>query len=149
MTHEEGPPTDDDDGPFRDVVPLDASPVDAVVLRETADGWVDIDGTSYQPSGGRDLPRTTPNTRAFVLDADGTGLALGGIAGTQTDPRGRDRVAANASARRLEHGGAAPSTPPAFEAAETGTLARRRGAPRDRRAPDMPGPLHRAAAARA
>ena len=123
MTNEEGPPTDDDDGPFRGVVQLDASPVDAVVLRETADGWVDIDATSYQPSGGRDLPRTTPNTRAFVLDAEGTGLALGGIAGTQTDPRGRDRVAANASARRLEHGGAPPSTPPAFEAAEPGTLA--------------------------
>ncbi len=123
VTNEEGPPTDDDDGPFRGVVQLDASPVDAVVLRETADGWVDIDATSYQPSGGRDLPRTTPNTRAFVLDAEGTGLALGGNAGTQTDPRGRDRVAANASARRLEHGGAPPSTPPAFEAAEPGTLA--------------------------
>ena len=60
-----------------------------MVLRETADGWVDLDGASYQPSGGRDLPRTTPNTRVLVLDQDGTGLALGGIAGTATDPRER------------------------------------------------------------
>ena len=62
------------------------SPVDAVVLRETADGWVDLDGTSFQQSGGRDLPRTTPNTRVFVLDQDGTGLALGGIAGIADQP---------------------------------------------------------------
>ena len=66
----------------------DPSPVDAVVLRETADGWVDLDTSSYQPSGGRDLPAATPNTRVLALDDEGTGWMLGGIAGDQgTDPR--------------------------------------------------------------
>jgi hypothetical protein len=67
---------------------FDPSPVDAVVLRETADGWVDLDTSSYQPSGGRDLPAATPNTRVLALDEEGTGWMLGGIAGDQgTDPR--------------------------------------------------------------
>ena len=114
------PPTGPE-GPRHDPVPLDASPVDAVVLRETADGWVDLDGTSYQQSGGRDLPRTTSNTRAFVLDQDGTGLALGGLSGVETNPREPDPVAAFATARRFDHGGPAPAPPPAFEPAETGT----------------------------
>ncbi|MDA0159990.1 hypothetical protein OM076_06940 [Solirubrobacter ginsenosidimutans] len=116
-----GPPEEDDGGPRHDPVPFDVSPVDTVVLRETADGWVDLDGTSYQPSGGRDLPRTTPNTRVLVLDPAGTGVALGGIGGTQPDPRAADPVSPTSSTRRLEHGGA-PATPPAVAPAETGTL---------------------------
>ena len=136
------PPNEPDDGPRHEPVPLDASPVDAVVLRETADGWVDLDGASYQPSGGRDLPRTTPNTRAFVLDPDGTGLALGGIAGIADRPARPDPFAATASARRLEHGGPAPAARAGLEPAETGDAARRRRPPRDRRAPGVPGSLH-------
>ena len=113
-------PPNGPDGPRPDPVPLDASPVDAMVLRETADGWVDLDGASYQPSGGRDLPQTTPNTRVLVLDQDGTGMALGGIAGTVTDPRAPDPVAASASVRRLDHGAPAPSPRVASEPGETG-----------------------------
>ena len=116
---DDGPPEDGDGPPPDEPAPFDVSPVDAVVLRETADGWVDLDGASYQPSGGRDLPRTTPNTRAFVLDADGSGLALGGSGGTQLDPRGTDPISGTASARRFDHGGASP-TPPVVQPAETG-----------------------------
>ena len=44
------------------------SPTDAVVLRETADGWIDLDRSRFQRSGGRDLPDMTPNTRAILVD---------------------------------------------------------------------------------
>ena len=109
---------EEDHGPRHDPVPLDVSPVDAVVLRETADGWVDLDGVSFQASGGRDLPRTTPNTRAFVLDPAGTGFVLGGSSGSQTDPRLPDPLAATVSVRRLERG-AAPAAAPAPETGES------------------------------
>ena len=59
--------------PQHEPVPLAPSPADAVVLRETADGWIDLDRASFQRSGGRDLPDMTPNTRAILVDGDGSG----------------------------------------------------------------------------
>ncbi|MDX6702066.1 MAG: hypothetical protein QOF26_2292 [Baekduia sp.] len=71
-------------GPDRpDQLPGDPPPSGSVVLRETDDGWVDLDRSSFEPSGGRDLPASTPNTRVFAVDASGTGLALGGPASVQ------------------------------------------------------------------
>jgi hypothetical protein len=78
------PPALPEAGPDRpDQLPGDPPPSDSVVLRETDDGWVDLDRSSFEASGGRDLPASTPNTRAFAVDASGTGLALGGPASVQ------------------------------------------------------------------
>ncbi|WP_022929851.1 hypothetical protein [Patulibacter americanus] len=93
-------------------VPTDPSPVDPVTLRETADGWVDVDRASYQPSGGRDLPATTVGTRVLAVDAAGTGWALGGVAGDEPDEDPRKRVVmTTTSFERLVRGLPAPAPP--------------------------------------
>ncbi len=109
------------------------SPVGAVTLRETADGWVDLDRSSFQRSGGRDLPDMTPDTRAILVDQDGNGLLLGGVSDPSTSQgftAGPDAPTLGGvpSVRRLDHGALAPppSSGPAPETAET---ARRRPAP--------------------
>ncbi|WP_445149477.1 hypothetical protein [Baekduia sp. Peel2402] len=111
-------------------VPFAPSPVGAVTLRETADGWVDLDRTSFQQSGGRDLPGLTPNTRAILVDGDGNGLLLGGVSDPAPSPpyytnpdeaTNAPTLGADASVRRLERGTvvASPATAPPAEAAET------------------------------
>jgi hypothetical protein len=110
-------PTDDDDdgegGGFDDDdanVPVDPSPVGAVTLRETADGWIDLDRAAYEPSGGRDLPATTPDTRVLVVDPAGSGWMLGGLSGAQATLRDRPAVSTTTTAGWLQRGRRA--TPP-------------------------------------
>ena len=116
-------PEDDDGGPPDEEAeeqgpPLYApSPADAVVLRESADGWIDLDRSRFQWSGGRDLPDMTPNTRAILVDADGSGVLLGGVSDPSTRPSYSDgpdaaTLAGVASARRLERGAPAPAPSP-------------------------------------
>ncbi|WP_270006397.1 hypothetical protein [Solirubrobacter deserti] len=121
------PPIDDDDpppqpppGPSRPA----PSPTDAVVLRETADGWVDLDRSRFQRSGGRDLPDMTPNTRVLLVDGEGSGLLLGGVSDPSMAPPWRSgpespTLGGVASVRRLERGAlAAPPADPS-QAGET------------------------------
>ena len=82
--------------------------------RESPDGWIDLDRSRFQWSGGRDLPDMTPNTRAILVDGNGSGLLLGGVADASTRPTFRDgpdvpTLGSVASARRLERGALAPS----------------------------------------
>ena len=105
-------------------MPLAPSPTDAVVLRETADGWIDLDRSRFQRSGGRDLPDMTPNTRAILVDGDGSGLLLGGVSDASTTPVYRGgpdapTLGGVASVRRLERGALAPSPGATSETAET------------------------------
>ena len=124
---DDGNPSDGEGGGRHLPVPLAPAPLDAVVLRETADGWVDLDRASFQRSGGRDLPDMTVNTRAFVVDGDGTGFLLGGVTDTSTAQPyigGDDAptLGAVASVRRLEKGALAPQPPDeATQLAETPT----------------------------
>ena len=95
-----------------------------MVLRETADGWIDLDGSRFQQSGGRDLPDMTPNTRAILVDGDGSGHLLGGVSDTSTTPVYRGgpdapTLGGVASVRRLERGALAPSPSPTSQTAET------------------------------
>ena len=86
----------------------DPAPVDTVVLRETPDGWVDLDRAGYQRSGGRDLPATTANTRAVLVDDEGTGWLLGGADSIMGN--GLPLVYMGGTARRLD--GGVPAAPP-------------------------------------
>jgi hypothetical protein len=109
---EEGPPL------------LAPSPTDAVVLRETADGWVDLDRSRFQRSGGRDLPEMTPNTRAILVNGDGSGVLLGGVSDTATrfsyrSGRSAPTLGGAPTARQLERGAVTPSPPATTEKAET------------------------------
>ncbi len=104
-------------------VPLAPSPTDAVVLRETADGWIDLDRARFQRSGGRDLPDMTPNTRAILVDGDGSGLLLGGVSDASTTPvlHGRPgRRRPSAAWLRCAGSNAVPSRPSPGAASETG-----------------------------
>ncbi len=120
-------PEDDnppDDLPQQGPAPLAPSPTDAVVLRETADGWIDVDRSRFQQSGGRDLPDMTPNTRAILVDGDGSGHLLGGVSDTSTTPVYRGgpdapTLGGVASVRTLERGALAPSPSPTSQTAET------------------------------
>ena len=141
------PDDDEPDDDERQPPLLAPSPADAVALRETADGWIDLDRSRFQRSGGRDLPDMTPNTRAILVDADGSGVLLGGVSDASTTPIYRGgpdapTLGGEASVRRLDHGALAPAPADTSEAAETPGAARL-GAPRRRRPPGVPGPLRR------
>ena len=118
-------PPADDEPPQHEPVPPAPAPTDAVVLRETADGWIDLDRASFQRSGGRDLPEMTLNTRAVLVDGGGSGLLLGGVSDPSTSSVSTDggpdvpTLAGVASARRLERGALAPVPREASETAET------------------------------
>ncbi len=119
-----GDPPTGDGPPQSEPVPPAPSPTDAMVLRETADGWIDLDRASFQRSGGRDLPEMTLNTRAILVDGDGSGHLLGGVSDTPTTPSnttGPDAPTLDgvASVRRLERGALAPVTREASETAES------------------------------
>ncbi|MDA0183651.1 hypothetical protein OJ997_25305 [Solirubrobacter phytolaccae] len=93
-------------------------PIDAVALRETTDGWVDLDRSRFQRSGGRDLPEMTPNVRAILVDGDGSGFLLGGVSDTSTRPYNRSgpdapTLGGLASVRRLDRGTLVAPTPAA------------------------------------
>jgi hypothetical protein len=117
-------PPGDGEPPQYEPVPPAPSPADAVVLRETADGWFDLDRASFQRSGGRDLPEMTLNTRAILVDGDGTGLLLGGVSDASTTPfdtgdPDEPTLGGVASARRLERGALVPVPREESETAET------------------------------
>ena len=107
------------------------SPTDAVVLRETADGWIDLDRSRFQRSGGRDLPDMTPNTRAILVDADGSGLLLGGVSDASTRPTSATGRTCRPSAAWRRRGGsnAARSRLRPPRPSETGRDVPRRPAP--------------------
>lgn len=118
------PDTPPEDGvPPRERNVIAPSPVDAVTLRETADGWLDLDRSRFQRSGGRDLPDMTPNTRTILVDSSGTGMLLGGVSDASTGSPYRDGPDAQTlggvpSARRLEGGVLAPPQAPPSESGE-------------------------------
>lgn len=119
----------EEDNPPEDGTPqlrglLAPSPTDAMTLRETADGWIDLDRSRFQPSGGRDLPDMTPNTRVILTDPSGNGHLLGGVSDTSTARPFRDSPEAPtidgvATARRLEGGAVVPSPTPPSTSGET------------------------------
>jgi hypothetical protein len=117
------PEDEDDPSPEYEPVPPAPSPTDAVVLRETADGWIDLDRASFQWSGGRDLPEMTLNTRAILVDGEGSGFLLGGLSDPSSTPFSmgdpeEPTLGGAASARRVERGVLAPVTGDASETAE-------------------------------
>ena len=58
----------------------DPTPDDGVLMRETADGWVDVENSAFPDSPGADQPQSPGGYRALAVDAAGTGWALGGRA---------------------------------------------------------------------
>ena len=125
-----------------------------MALRETADGWVDLDRASFQRSGGRDLPDMTPNTREILVDGDGSGVLLGGVSDASTAQSYIGGVEAPTARRRAL---GAPARPRRARRARARPGVRGRGdaraarfrAPRGRRPSGLPGPLRRRRPARA
>lgn len=67
----------DPDAPRIAAVPFER-PDDAVLLRETSDGWIDLERTAMQRSGTADLPVRPGGIGALAVDDTGSGLAVGG-----------------------------------------------------------------------
>ena len=102
------------------LLPPNPLPASGYLLRETANGWIDDEQTSYT-SPTEDKPVKTDPIAAFDLGADGNGWAVGGWSG-QADESGRgssaagsggqqvrDRVSTSGIYRYQPSGGSAPA----------------------------------------
>ncbi|HEY6757884.1 MAG TPA: hypothetical protein VI318_00265 [Baekduia sp.] len=85
-------------------VPL---PAEGELLRETADGWVDLQRARFRQTDA-DGPDQPDPVLAFALDASGSGWAVGGTTGADLNSPARERVQ-TAVALRLGGDGAVPS----------------------------------------
>ncbi|HWI75420.1 MAG TPA: hypothetical protein VNT55_25890, partial [Baekduia sp.] len=87
-----------------DPLPL---PNEGLLLRETADGWVDVQRARFRHTT-QDAPGTPDPVLALAVDASGAGWAVGGVTGADRSSGVQARVQ-TASVLRLGATGSAPS----------------------------------------